>query len=117
MSTPAIAEPVPAETSAPAVAHHEPYVPASAQLAELTPRAVILGVLFGLLFGASSVYLALKVGLTVSASIPIAVVSIVILKALGKGTILESNIVQTVGSACESIAAGSVFVLPAIILL
>jgi putative OPT family oligopeptide transporter len=92
-------------------------VPASANVAELTPRAVLLGVVFGIIFGASSVYLALKVGLTVSASIPIAVVSIVILKTLGRGTILESNIVQTVGSAGESIAAGSVFVLPAIILL
>jgi putative OPT family oligopeptide transporter len=78
---------------------------------------VVLGVVFGLLFGASSVYLALKVGLTVSASIPIAVFSIVTLRRLGRGSILENNLVQTVGSAGESIAAGSVFVIPAIILL
>ena len=106
------ASPAPSAAEAP----FAPHVPASVDMAELTPRAVILGVLFGLLFGASSVYLALKVGLTVSASVPIAVMSIVILKTLGKGTILENNIVQTVGSAGESIATGTVFVIPAILL-
>jgi putative OPT family oligopeptide transporter len=96
---------------------HKPYVPASAELPEFTPRAVILGVLFGLIFGASTVYLGLKVGLTVSASIPIAVLSITILRLLGRATILENNIVQTTGSASESIAAGIVFTIPALLIL
>ena len=96
---------------------HKPYIPASATLAEFTPRAVILGVLFGIIFGASTVYLGLKVGLTVSASIPIAVLSITILRLLGRATILENNIVQTTGSAAESIAAGIVFTIPALLIL
>jgi putative OPT family oligopeptide transporter len=96
---------------------HNPYVPPSTVLPEFTPRAVLLGVLFGLLFGASTVYLGLKVGLTVSASIPIAVLSITILRAFGKATILENNIVQTTGSAGESIAAGIVFTIPALLIL
>ena len=99
------------------MADHQPYVPASQMPAELTPRALTLGVLLGLIFGASSVYLALKIGLTVSASIPIAVLSITILRAFGRGTILENNITQTVGSAGESIAAGVVFTIPAILLM
>src|SRR5271163_3786641 len=98
-------------------AEFQPFVPASRNIPELTLAPVLVGAVLGIVFGASSVYLALKVGLTVSASIPVAVLSIVILKALGKSTILENNIVQTVGSAGESIAAGSVFVIPAIILL
>ena len=81
---------------------HQPYIPASQSPPELTPRAVTLGVLLGLIFGASNVYLALKIGLTVSASIPIAVLSITIFRALGsliggRSTILENNIVQTTG--------------------
>jgi putative OPT family oligopeptide transporter len=96
---------------------HKPYVPASTAIAEFTPRAVILGVLFGLIFGASTVYLGLKVGLTVSASIPIAVLSITVLRLLGRATILENNIVQTTGSASESIAAGIVFTIPALLIL
>ena len=85
--------------------------------AELTLRAVILGALLGLVFAASSVYLALKIGLTVSASIPIAVLSVAFFRTLGRSTILENNIVQTTGSAGESIAAGIVFTLPAILLM
>ncbi len=102
---------------------HQPYVPASAGPAELTPGSVLLGVLLGFVFAASSVYLALKVGLTVSASIPISVLSITIFryvsKAFGKSpaTILQNNMVQTTGSAGESIAAGVVFTLPALLLL
>ncbi len=96
---------------------HQPYVPASQSPAELTHRSLILGALLGLVFGASSVYLALKIGLTVSASIPIAVLSITIFRALGHPTILENNIVQTTGSAGESIAAGVVFTIPAILLM
>jgi putative OPT family oligopeptide transporter len=95
----------------------KPYVPASQSPAELTARAVILGAVLGVVFAASSVYLALKIGLTVSASIPIAVLSVAFFRTLGKSTILENNIVQTTGSAGESIAAGVVFTLPAILLM
>lgn len=95
----------------------KPYIAAKEIIAEMTPRALILGALFGVLFGASSVYLALKVGLTVSASVPIAVLSITILRVIGRATILENNIVQTTGSAGESIAAGIVFTLPALLIL
>jgi putative OPT family oligopeptide transporter len=95
----------------------QPYVPASQSPAEFTVRAVILGVLFGLLFGASTVYLGLRAGLTVSASIPIAVLAISVLKKFGGSTILENNIVQTIGSAGESVAGGVVFTIPALIFL
>jgi putative OPT family oligopeptide transporter len=96
---------------------HKPFVPASTVLPEFTPRAVIVGSLLGIIFGASSVYLALKVGLTVSASIPIAVMSISIFRLLGRTSILENNISQTTGSAGESIAAGIVFTMPALLIL
>ena len=102
---------------------HDPYVAASTTLAELTAGSVILGCVLGLVFAASSVYLALKVGLTVSASIPIAVLSITILRSITRAMghtepqILRNNIVQTTGSAGESIAAGVVFTLPALLLL
>src|SRR2546427_7312232 len=99
------------------MADHEPYIPATHFPAELTPRALILGVLLGLIFSASSVYLALKIGLTVSSSIPIAVLSITIFRALGRTSILENNIVQTTGSASDSVAAGVVFTIPAILLM
>ncbi|MBI4469058.1 MAG: oligopeptide transporter, OPT family [Acidobacteria bacterium] len=100
----------------------QPFVSSSAYLPEFTPKAVLLGVLMGLIFGASTVYLGLRVGLTVSASIPIAVLSIAIFRGLarftgGRATILENNIVQTTGSAGESIAAGVVFTIPALIFL
>src|SRR3954465_7865058 len=94
-----------------------PYVPPSQAPAELTIRALILGAILGIVFAASSVYLALKIGLTVSASIPIAVLAVAFFRTLGKATILENNIVQTTGSAGESIAAGVVFTLPAILLM
>src|SRR5438477_10822873 len=99
------------------MADHEPYIPATHFPAELTPRALILGVVLGLIFSASSVYLALKIGLTVSSSIPIAVLSITIFRALGRTSILENNIVQTTGSASDSVAAGVVFTIPAILLM
>src|SRR6266480_1804775 len=105
--------PKPASAGAP----HEPYIPATQAPAELTPRAIVLGVLLGLIFGASNVYLALKIGLTVSASIPIAVLSITIFRWLGRSTILENNIVQTTGSAADSVSAGVVFTIPAILLM
>jgi putative OPT family oligopeptide transporter len=95
----------------------QPFVPPNQSPAELTVRAVVLGALLGLVFAASSVYLALKIGLTVSASIPIAVLSVAFFRTLGRSTILENNIVQTTGSAGESIAAGVVFTLPAILLM
>jgi putative OPT family oligopeptide transporter len=95
----------------------QPYVPASQSVAEFTVKAVLLGVVFGLIFGASTVYLGLRAGLTVSASIPIAVLAISVLKTLGGSTILENNIVQTIGSAGESVAGGVVFTIPALIFL
>jgi len=95
----------------------QPYVPASQHMPEFTPKAIILGVLFGLIFGASTVYLGLRAGLTVSASIPIAVLAISVLKKFGGSTILENNIVQTIGSAGESIAGGVVFTIPALLFL
>ncbi len=95
----------------------KPYVPDEATVAEFTPKAVFFGALFGIIFGASTVYLALRAGLTVSASIPIAVVAISLLKRFGGSTILENNMVQTIGSAGESIAAGVVFTLPGFLFL
>jgi len=100
-----------------AAAAPEPYVPAGTTLAELSPKAIALGMAFGVIFGAATVYLALKAGLTVSASIPIAVLAISVFKKLGSSTILENNIVQTIGSAGESIAAGVVFTLPGFLFL
>jgi putative OPT family oligopeptide transporter len=108
--------PAPAGAPSPTPAF-QPYVPASQSPAEFTLKAVLLGVFFGLLFGASTVYLGLRAGLTVSASIPIAVLAISVLKRLGGSTILENNIVQTIGSAGESIASGVVFTLPALLFL
>ena len=95
----------------------QPFVPADQLVAEWTIKAIILGALFGIIFGASTVYLALRAGLTVSASIPIAVLAIAVFKRIGRSTILENNIVQTIGSAGESIAAGVVFTVPALLFL
>ena len=112
----------PADIDAPDENGHVPFIPPSQSPVELTVGAIVLGCILGLVFAASSVYLALKVGLTVSASIPIAVLSITIFryvqKAFGmESSILQNNIVQTTGSAGESIAAGVVFTLPAILLM
>src|SRR6266581_840622 len=101
---------------------HSPFVPDSSSLAEFTLRAVVMGVLLGMLFGASSLYLVLKVGLTVSASIPVAVIAITLFRLASKAggrdsTILENNIVQTAGSAGESIAFGLGVTMPAILIL
>lgn len=95
----------------------KPYISAKDFIPEFTPKAIILGSIFGIIFGAATVYLGLKVGLTVSASIPIAVLAISIFKKVGKATILESNMVQTIGSAGESVAAGVVFTVPALLFL
>lgn len=100
-----------------------PYIPASvSNLRELTPLPLIVGTLLGIIFGASSLYLVLKVGLTVSASIPVAVISITLFRLLSKAgmrdaTILEHNVVQTAGSAGESIAFGVGVTMPAILIL
>ena len=109
------APPAPKPTAAPLV--HQPFVAPEQQVPEFTIKAVVFGAIFGVLFGASTVYLALKAGLTVSASIPIAVLSISVLRLFGRATILENNIVQTIGSAGESVAAGVAFTIPALLFL
>ncbi|MBK7141229.1 MAG: oligopeptide transporter, OPT family [bacterium] len=97
-----------------APAKHTPFVPASESPAEVTWRAIILGVILALVFGLANAYLGLKVGMTVSASIPAAVVSMAILRMFRKrATVLENNIVQGMGSAGESLAAGVIFTVPA----
>lgn len=102
---------------------HQPYVPDSARLPEFTWSAVLVGAVLGIVFGASSLYLVLKVGMTVSASIPVAVLSITLFRALSNAfglrpaTILENNITQTTGSAGESIAFGVGVTMPALMLL
>jgi len=102
----------------PATKEFKPYIPAeTTTVAEFTVKAVVAGALFGILFGAATVYLALKAGLTVSASIPIAVIAISLGRKFLKTTILENNIIQTAGSAGESIAAGVVFTLPGFLFL
>src|SRR6516162_2113694 len=106
-----------ATAASPPSTEFQPYIAATDSPAEFTVKAVIIGALFGLLFGASTVYLGLRAGLTVSASIPIAVLAISVLKKLGGSTILENNIVQTIGSAGESVAGGVVFTIPALIFL
>lgn len=96
----------------------KPYIsPEITNIAEFSIKAILLGVFFGILFGAATVYLALKAGLTVSASIPIAVLAISLGRRFFKTTILENNIIQTTGSAGESIAAGVVFTLPGFLFL
>lgn len=94
-----------------------PYIAPEQNIAEFTVKSVVFGCLFGILFGCSTVYLALKAGLTVSASIPIAVIAITLGRKFLKTTILENNIIQTTGSAGESIAAGVVFTLPGFLFL
>jgi uncharacterized oligopeptide transporter (OPT) family protein len=95
----------------------KPYVAPEENIAEFTAKSIIVGSLFGILFGCSTVYLALKAGLTVTASIPIAVIAITLGRKFLKTTILENNIIQTTGSAGESIAAGVVFTLPGFLFL
>src|ERR1700744_5774661 len=95
----------------------QPFVSPETQMKEFTLKALLMGSIFGVLFGASTVYLALKAGLTVSASIPIAVLAITLGRKIFKTTILENNIIQTTGSASESIAAGVVFTLPGFLFL
>ena len=106
-----------ARLEAPRLPDFQPYVPSSEHRPEFTLRALLLGSFFGIVFGAVTVYVGLKAGLTVAASIPISVLSISILRAFGKSSILENNIVQTTGNAGQSIASGVIFTLPALIFL
>src|SRR5438034_3246185 len=106
----------------PYLANFRPYIPADVRLRELTVLPLIMGTFLGMVFGASSLYLVLRVGLTVSASIPVAVISITLFRllsklGLGDATILESNVMQTAGSAGESIAFGVGVTMPAILIL
>lgn len=97
---------------------YRPYVPATQTIAEFTVRSVVIGALVGIVFGAANAYLGLLVGLTVCASIPAAIIGLAVGRGLiGRMTILENNMVQTIGSAGESLAAGVVFTVPALIVL
>jgi putative OPT family oligopeptide transporter len=111
-------DPPRAEVISEGVPEHKPFVPPEANLKELTPVTLIMGSILGIIFALSSVYLGLKVGLTVSASIPVAVLSITLFRwmKLG-GNVLQNNIVQTTGSAGESLAAGVAFTLPSLLLM
>lgn len=93
---------------------YRPYIPADREIPEMTIKAIIFGILIGIVFGAANAYLGLRVGMTVSASIPAAVMAIVLFRILRGGTVLETNIVQTIGSAGESVAAGVIFTIPAL---
>ena len=95
----------------------QPYIPYTESRPEFTVRALLLGSFFGIIFGAVTVYVGLRAGLTVAASIPISVLSISILRVFGRASILENNIVQTTGNAGQSIASGVIFTLPALIFL
>ncbi len=93
----------------------KPYIPASKVTPELTVTSIIMGVLLSVIFGAANAYLGLRVGMTVSASIPAAVISMGVIRVImRKNSILESNLVQTIGSAGESLAAGAIFTMPAL---
>ena len=94
-----------------------PYISASETLPEITVKAVVLGVVLSATLAGANAYLGLKVGLTVSASIPAAVISMAVLKLFRTSNILENNIVQTAASAGESLAAGVIFTIPALIML
>ena len=93
----------------------KPYIPADKVTSEMTPASIIIGIILAVVFGAANAYLGLKVGLTVSASIPAAVISMTVIRIImKKDSILESNMVQTIGSAGESLAAGAIFTMPAL---
>ena len=106
----------------PFLENFKPYIPDTADLRELSVFPLIVGTLLGIIFGASSLYLVLKTGLTVSASIPVAVIAITLFRLMSKmglrdATILEANVMQTAGSAGESIAFGVGVTMPAILIL
>jgi uncharacterized oligopeptide transporter (OPT) family protein len=90
----------------PPVEPQEPYIPAEVNLAEITVKAIILGIVLSVLLAGANAYLGLKAGMTVSASIPAAVISMAVLRMFRRSNILENNIVQTAASAGESLAAG-----------
>lgn len=95
----------------------KPYIPAERVVPEFTVASILIGVLLAIVFGAANAYLGLRVGMTISASIPAAVISMGIIRMiLRKDSILENNLVQTIGSAGESVAAGAIFTLPALFL-
>ena len=95
----------------------KPYIPADKVTPEMTPTSIIMGLLLAVIFGAANAYLGLRVGMTVSASIPAAVISMAVIRVImKKDSILESNMVQTIGSAGESLAAGAIFTMPALFL-
>jgi putative OPT family oligopeptide transporter len=108
---------VQAKAAAPSAHAGEPHVPAHRTIAEITLKGVLLGLVLAVLLGAANTYLGLKAGLTVAASIPAAVVSLAVLKAFRKRTILENNIVQTIASAGTSVASGAIFTIPALLIL
>ena len=93
----------------------KPFISADKVLPELTPFSIIFGIIMAIVFGGANAYLGLRVGLTVSASIPAAVISMGVIRLIFKrDSILENNIVQTIGSAGESVAAGAIFTMPAL---
>ena len=94
----------------------KPYIPNEKITPELTFSSVAVGIVLAVVFGAANAYLGLRVGLTVSASIPAAVIAMGVMRIMKKSSVLESNIIQTVGSAGESLAAGAIFTLPALFL-
>lgn len=97
------------------VSEFKPYIPANRVMPEFTPTAIIIGILMSIIFGAANAYIGLRVGMTISASIPAAVISMGIIRGIMKReSILENNMVQTIGSAGESLAAGAIFTLPAL---
>jgi len=96
---------------------HTPYIRSDTLIPELSFKALLVGTILGIVFGAANAYLGLKVGITVSASIPAAVMAVAIFRVVGGSTILENNMVQTIGSAGESLAAGVIFTIPALIIL
>ena len=97
---------------------YKPYIPADVTMKDFNPKTVILGVILGAIFGSANAYLGLRVGLTISTAVPLAVVSVAVLRMLtpvfGKSTILECNISQTAGSASSSLASGIIFTIPAL---
>ena len=107
---PAAYEPTPEGETYPSV------IPDSANIPEFTVKSVLVGIIVGVVFGAANAYLGLKVGLTVSASIPAAVIGVAVFRAFRTGTLLETNMVQTIGSAGESLAAGVIFTIPVLFL-
>ena len=95
----------------------KPYISADKVLPEFTVTSILMGIILAVVFGAANAYLGLKVGMTVSASIPAAVISLGVIRVImKKNSILESNMVQTIGSAGESLAAGAIFTMPALFL-